>query len=157
MNEIPPFAAHHRASDGKWQTLESHLLGVADLASQFAAKLQLSKQGELLGLMHDLGKYSDQFQYYLKSATGALNQDEDEEWVDSEKLKGKIDHSTAGAQLVWQKLSDQNQLGHIVGQILALCIASHHSGLINCLTADSTSTGEDAFTKRTSKAKTHSK
>jgi CRISPR-associated endonuclease/helicase Cas3 len=152
MNEIPAFAAHHRASDGKWQTLESHLLGVADLASQFAAKLQLSEQGELLGLLHDLGKYSIEFQNYLKSATGALNQDEDEEWVDSEKLKGKVDHSTAGAQLVWQKLSDQNQLSQIVGQILALCIASHHSGLINCLTADSTSTGEDAFTKRTNKA-----
>lgn len=152
MNEIPTFAAHYRASDGHWQTLESHLVGVADLASQFAAKLQLSKQGELLGLLHDLGKYSIEFQNYLKSATGALNQDEDEEWVDSEKLKGKVDHSTAGAQLVWQKLSDQNQLGQIVGQILALCIASHHSGLINCLTADSTSTGEDAFTKRTSKA-----
>ena len=152
MNETPAFAAHHRASDDKWQSLESHLLGVADLASQFAAKLQLSNQGELLGLLHDLGKYSIEFQNYLKSATGALNQDEDEEWVDSEKLKGKVDHSTAGAQLVWQKLSDQNQLGQIVGQILALCIASHHSGLINCLTADSTSTGEDAFTKRTSKA-----
>ena len=157
MNEIPAFAAHHRASDGKWQTLESHLLGVADLASQFAAKLQLSKQGELLGLLHDLGKYSIEFQNYLKSAIGALNQDEDEEWVDSEKLKGKVDHSTAGAQLVWQKLSDQNQLGQIVGQILALCIASHHSGLINCLTADSASTGEDAFTKRTNKvdSRTH--
>jgi CRISPR-associated endonuclease/helicase Cas3 len=159
MNELPPFAAHHRAYDDKWQTLESHLIGVADLASQFAAKLQLSRQGELLGLLHDLGKYSIQFQNYLKSATGALNQDEDEEWVDSEKLKGKVDHSTAGAQLVWQKLSDQNQLGQIVGQILALCIASHHSGLINCLTADSTSTGEDAFTKRTNKAdsRTHLK
>lgn len=152
MSHIPAFAAHHRASDGKWQTLESHLLGVADLASQFAAKLQLSKQGELLGLLHDLGKYSDQFQNYLKSATGAFNQDEDEEWVDSEKLRGKVDHSTAGAQLVWKKLSDQSQLGQIVGQILALCVASHHSGLIDCLTADKTSTGEDAFTKRTSKA-----
>lgn len=152
MNETPAFAAHHRASDDKWQTLESHLLGVADLASQFAAKLQLSNQGELLGLLHDLGKYSIEFQNYLKSATGALNQDEDEEWVDSEKLKGKVDHSTAGAQLVWQKLSDQNQLGQIVGQILALCIASHHSGLINCLTADKTNAVEDAFTKRTSKA-----
>ena len=77
MNEIPAFAAHHRASDDKWQTLESHLLGVADLASQFAAKLQLSKQGELLGLLHDLGKYSIEFQNYLKSATGALtNQSE---------------------------------------------------------------------------------
>lgn len=152
MTSIPPFAAHYRASDKQWQTLDSHLLGVAKLASRFAAKLELATYGELLGLLHDFGKYSHEFQAYLKSATGAFNQDEDEEWVDSDSLRGKVDHSTAGAQLLWQELSKQGPLGQIVGQILALCVASHHSGLINCLTADINSTGEDAFTKRTNKA-----
>ena len=28
MMSIPPFAAHYRASDKQWQTLDSHLLGV---------------------------------------------------------------------------------------------------------------------------------
>lgn len=152
MTSIPTFAAHYRASDKQWQTLDSHLLGVAKLASRFAAKLELATYGELLGLLHDFGKYSHEFQVYLKSATGAFNQDEDEEWVDSDSLRGKVDHSTAGAQLLWQELSKQGPLGQIVGQILALCVASHHSGLINCLTADTNSTGEDAFTKRTNKA-----
>lgn len=155
MMSIPTFAAHYRASDKQWQTLDSHLLGVAKLASRFAGKLELSTYGELLGLLHDFGKYSHEFQAYLKSATGAFNQDEDEEWVDSVSLRGKVDHSTAGAQLLWQELSKQGPLGQIVGQILALCVASHHSGLINCLTADINSTGEDAFTKRTNKADGH--
>jgi CRISPR-associated endonuclease/helicase Cas3 len=104
-----------------------------------------------LGILHDIGKYSDEFQNYLKSAVGLLNQDEDEEFVDAAGLKGKVDHSTAGAQLVWRKLSQQGELGQIVGQMLALCIASHHSGLIDCLTSDRASLGEDRFSRRMNK------
>jgi len=152
VNTVPVFIAHHRESDGATQPLASHLLGVAARSSRFAEKIGLADQGELIGLLHDLGKYSDQFQNYLKSAVGLLNQDDDEEFVDARGLKGKVDHSTAGAQLVWSELSKQGLLGKIVGQVLALCIASHHSGLIDCLTSDVNSLGEDAFGRRMSKA-----
>ena len=140
--------AHHRESDGAIQTLEQHLHGVASMSCLYAKKLNLEDQGELIGLLHDLGKYSQAFQSYIKSAAGLLNQDEDEEFVDAAGLKGKIDHSTAGAQLIWQELSKQGQLGQIVGQILSLCIASHHSGLIDCLSSDTNSLGEDIFGRR---------
>ena len=143
--------AHHRKSDDAVQSLEQHLLGVADKSCLYAKKLNLENQGELTGLLHDLGKYSHAFQSYIKSAVGLLNQDEDEEFVDAVGLKGKIDHSTAGAQLIWQELSQQGQLGQIVGQILSLCIASHHSGLINCLSSDTKSLGEDVFGRRMNK------
>lgn len=157
MNKIPEFVAHHRASDHDWQPLEDHLFGVAGRASTFAAKLGLQDQGELLGLLHDLGKYSQAFQAYLKSATGELNQDEDEDWVDAESLRGKVDHSTAGAQFVWRALGSRGQNEQIAGQVLALCVASHHSGLIDCIAADVAHFGEDTFTKRMRKAqeKTH--
>ena len=144
--------AHHRESDGANQTLEQHLLGVARMSCLYAKKLNLENQGELIGLLHDLGKYSHAFQSYIKSAVGLLNQDEDEEFVDAVGLKGKIDHSTAGAQLIWKELSSQGQLGQIVGQILSLCIASHHSGLIDCLSSDTNSLGEDVFGRRMNKA-----
>lgn len=143
--------AHHRESDGEVQSLEQHLLGVAGMSCLYAKKLNLESQGELIGLLHDLGKYSQAFQAYIKSAVGLLNQDEDEEFVDAAGLKGKIDHSTAGAQLIWQELSKQGQLGQIVGQILSLCIASHHSGLIDCLSSDTNSFGEDVFGRRMNK------
>ncbi|MDD4910734.1 MAG: CRISPR-associated helicase Cas3' [Sideroxydans sp.] len=143
--------AHHRKSDDAIQTLEQHLRGVANLSCLYAKKLNLEDQGELIGLLHDLGKYSQAFQTYIKSAVGLLNQDEDEEFVDAAGLKGKIDHSTAGAQLIWQELSKQGQLGQIVGQILSLCIASHHSGLIDCLSSDTNSLGEDVFSRRMNK------
>ncbi len=141
------FIAHVRIS-GEQQSLEDHLLGVGKIAADSAAKLNLSLAGELLGLLHDLGKYSVEFQAYLKSAAGLLNQDEDADYVDAAGLRGKIDHSTAGAQIVWRELSKQGSLGSMVGQMLALCIASHHSGLIDCLSADLNHFGEDKFSRR---------
>jgi CRISPR-associated endonuclease/helicase Cas3 len=152
MVSKPLFIAHHRESDGATQSLATHLCNVAMLANSFAAKIGLDKQGELIGLLHDLGKFSAAFQAYIKSAVGLLDQDEDEEFVNAAGLKGKIDHSTAGAQLVWRELSKQGQLGQIVGQILALCIASHHSGLIDCLSSDTDNLGEDVFSRRMNKA-----
>ncbi len=139
-------------SGGHRQLLSHHLSKVAELSSSYARKVGLPLQGELIGLLHDLGKYSTEFQNYLKSATGLLNFDEDDEFVDAKGLKGKIDHSSAGAQFIWQELSTQGQLGAIVSQILALCLASHHSGLIDCLKSGVNSPVEDAFTKRMKKS-----
>lgn len=143
--------AHVRSGDGAIQSLEDHLTGVSRLASRHAEKLGLAEQGELIGLLHDLGKYSEEFQRYLESAVGLRNPDGDEEFVDAQSLRGKVDHSSAGAQFIWRELSGQGQLGAIAGQILALCIASHHSGLIDCLTSDPSHPVEDAFTRRMNK------
>lgn len=150
----PAAVAHYRVRDDCWQSLPRHLSGTARWAKRFAEKLGLGMLGELLGLLHDLGKYSQAFQIYLKSAVGKLAPDVDEDWVDARQLKGKIDHSSAGAQYVWQMLGHgHGQLGTIVGQLAALCIASHHSGLINGLSA----AGEDDFIARMRKddGKTH--
>jgi CRISPR-associated endonuclease/helicase Cas3 len=135
-----------------YQKICDHLSNVSNIAKVFSTKIGLSKAGELLGLLHDLGKYSDAFQNYLGSATGLINQDEDE-YVDSQGLKGKIDHSTAGAQYIWNLSKVKRIQEQIAAQVLALCIASHHSGLIDCLTVD----GENSFDRRMAKTgnKTH--
>ena len=150
MSETTTYIAHQRKSDGKEQSLETHLLEVSAITKSLAAKIGLQEQGELIGLLHDLGKYSKEFQDYLKSAVGLIDQDEDD-YVDAKSKKGKVDHSTAGAQLIWQELYARGKMGPIVGQMLSLCIASHHSGLIDCLSSDSGSFGEDRFTKRIDK------
>ena len=149
--ESPAYIAHYRKHDETFQSLEEHLLGVAKMAESFASKIGLKKQGELIGLLHDLGKYSSEFQTYLKSAVGMINPDEDD-FMDARGHRGKVDHSTAGAQFVWEELSRRGRMGQVVGQILALCIASHHSGLIDCLSSDASSLGEDRFTRRMQKS-----
>lgn len=128
------FIAHVR-KNGDVQLLRTHLVETAEICASLTEKIGLSSAGRLLGLLHDFGKYSQKFQVYIKSAEGRINPDEDE-WVDAGKLRGKIDHSTAGAQLIWQQLSLlATKAGHgsLVGQILSLCIVSHHSGLIDCI------------------------
>jgi CRISPR-associated endonuclease/helicase Cas3 len=141
------FIAHHRTS-GEDQSLSSHLLEVAYLASTFAGKIGLPNAGELVGLLHDLGKYSSAFQNYLKSAVGYLEQDKDDDFIDPQRMKGKIDHSTAGAQAIFREFKERGQIDRIAGEVLAVCICSHHSGLIDCLGSD----GSDLLTRRLEKA-----
>lgn len=91
------------------QTVEDHLHGVGVLASKFASPIGLSKEAELIGRLHDIGKYQTSFRDYI---TG--------------KYKGRVDHSTIGAKLFFQK-------GDNLGLIGAFCVAGHHCGLQNLL------------------------
>lgn len=144
--------AHWRESDQTPQYLADHLLNVSKYSLGFSKKIRLEVAGELIGLLHDLGKYSEDFRCYIHSALGLLNPDEDD-YVDSRALKGKVDHSSAGAQFIWQTLSKRGERESLIGQLLTLCIASHHSGLIDCLNPE----GSDVFGTRMKKPeeKTH--
>ena len=127
--------AHVRKLDGLQQLLIDHLLETSTISGQLAAKLNLGLVGELLGLMHDFGKYSRKFQKYIHDETGLFNPDLDDE--ESTPNGSKVDHSTAGAQWVYRKLRKfgaAQGIGELFGQMLGLCIASHHGeGLIDCL------------------------
>jgi CRISPR-associated endonuclease/helicase Cas3 len=141
------------------QELYEHLKGVAELAKTHAEKISMENYGELLGLLHDLGKYSAEFQKYITDAIKKnepqFNPDEDEDFEDPTGKKGRIDHSTAGAQFLSYK-NDSSNAHKILGQFLSLCLVSHHSGLINCLTTDNSGTW-DSYSRRLSKNenKTH--
>ena len=117
------YIAHIRSSDRKIQTVEKHLYEVSEIASELAEKIGSREAGALLGLMHDFGKYSSEFQNYIKSAKGEINPDEDD-YIDTKGMKGKIDHSSAGAQWIWHELKDEPLGGaSLCAQILALCVA----------------------------------
>lgn len=148
-----PFAAHYRQHGEVYacHPLCEHLFGVAALSRAFAHKIGLEEAGELLGLVHDLGKYGQHFQKYLASAVGLCNQDEDNESGDAKTLKGKIDHSSAGAQFLWGSFPHSDPKHMLTRQILALCAASHHSGLIDCLTSSPNRPTENAFAHRIAK------
>jgi CRISPR-associated endonuclease/helicase Cas3 len=116
--------AHSRAgmAESDWEPLEDHLRLVAEGraglpgAAGFAAALGARDFGRLAGLWHDLGKYSREFQDYIRGASGSEA---------SLEVLTKVDHSTAGAQ---------HAIGHLgpqLGLLLAHCIAGHHSGLLD--------------------------
>jgi CRISPR-associated endonuclease/helicase Cas3 len=130
------------------QPLHEHLANVSSLSTNSSSCLGLPIAGELIGYLHDIGKASSFFQRYIRSASGLLDL-EAEEHIDSSGLKGKIDHSTAGAQLVWRAAiqSQPKMQDMLFAQMLALCICSHHSGLIDCLGP----AGDRTFGQRISK------
>jgi len=103
-----------------------HLNKVAYLCSQFATKLNLRSHGYTAGLLHDLGKYSQQFQDYINPCSSVA--------------KGG-DHSTAGAAWIRQEL---HYSVPISSYVISISIACHHSGLINLLHPD----GQNGYATR---------
>ena len=141
--------AHVRKLDRLQQLLIDHLLETSSISGQLAAKLNLGLVGELLGLMHDFGKYSRKFQKYIHDETGLFNPDLDDE--ESTPNGSKVDHSTAGAQWVYRELRKfgaAQGIGELFGQMLGLCIASHHGeGLIDCLDGEGNPKWIERFNK----------
>ncbi|EJP29626.1 CRISPR-associated helicase Cas3 [Haemophilus sputorum HK 2154] len=99
--------------------------------------------------MHDFGKYSHKFQKYIHDETGLFNPDLDDE--ESTPNGSKVDHSTAGAQWVYRelrKIGAEQGIGELFGQMLGLCIASHHGeGLIDCLDGEGNPKWIERFNK----------
>ena len=97
--------------------------------------------------MHDFGKYSQKFQNYIRRVNNVgFNFDQDDE----DSFKGG-DHSTAGAQWVYRELRKfgaAQGIGELFGQMLGLCIASHHGeGLIDCLDGEGNPKWIERFNK----------
>lgn len=86
------------------QTLQEHLSGTAELAKIFAEKFGKGEWGYCAGMLHDIGKYSEEFQRKI--------------W---HNLNDPVDHSTAGAKVC-------GELGGLY-ELLTYCIAGHHAGL----------------------------
>ncbi|HCY41925.1 MAG TPA: CRISPR-associated helicase/endonuclease Cas3 [Prolixibacteraceae bacterium] len=100
------------------QELQSHLEGTSQLAYYFASTFQNAEWGKLLGLWHDLGKYSDEFQEYIKVNSG---------YEEDDQRRPKTDHTSAAAILAKELYPS------LFWQPIAYCIAGHHAGLHNWL------------------------
>lgn len=135
------YKAHIR-KEGTVQELADHLLAVSSLASEYSKKIEMTDFGYISGLLHDYGKYNDLFQRYLESGAGNLKNG-DSRYVDFKRLKGKIDHSTAGSQYI-ENLNIGND---IINHILQIIIASHHGGLLDFINTE----GDMPFIKRMDK------
>lgn len=117
------FYAHKRElRDGaiSQQTVLDHLTGTAQRAAQCLRLVGLEKTGYLAGLLHDMGKYTDDFQQYLVAG-------------DSSK-RGSVIHTFQGCRFMMEKFHrDDDELPSIIAsELIAFAIGAHH-GLFDCV------------------------
>lgn len=130
------FCAHINKTTYKEQSVKEHLLNVAKLSKEYASKISFEATGELVGILHDMGKGTKKFDTYIRYCIKNPN---------DRSLKGTINHSTAGAKLIYDKYfntSDPYRL--LTAQLISLATCSHHGGLIDCLDLK----GIDRFTEK---------
>ena len=111
MPDGSPYFAHTKEDaegnlrpESEWQPLSDHLRRVSDLAAGFARPLGLESEARIAGLLHDLGKYRDEFQSYLRR---------------QRQSSADTQHSVYGA--AWA--TDRDLLASAFG------VAGHHAGL----------------------------
>lgn len=81
-------------------------MAVGKIAAECASHFSASEIARVTGLLHDLGKYSTEFQARL------------------EGNPARADHATAGAQLAESRYP-------LIGKLIAYAVAGHHAGLAN--------------------------
>lgn len=116
------YIAHIRESDGQIQTVKEHLLGVKELAESYGEKLGVMYLTGLAGMLHDLGKYTNEFKEYILEAVSNSF---------SPPKRGSVDHSTAGGKILYKLFHEENITCYkgIVAEIVGNAIISHHSYL----------------------------
>lgn len=110
--QMKEYLAHY---DGVKQTqlLKEHILGTSKLAAKEGERIGIAHIVQIIALLHDCGKYSDSFQAYIRQETD---------------INGKINHTSAGAQVLesFCKYKSQNRHFKEFYEVLCYVITAHH-------------------------------
>lgn len=108
LEDSPAYFAHStdRRDKSNWQLLAVHLQNVGKMAAARAVTFDAEGLAETAGLLHDIGKYTNDFQRRIAGDVV------------------RVDHATRGAILAVERYGP-------LGYLLAYGIAGHHAGLAN--------------------------
>lgn len=107
------FIAHIDYEFGKLQTCEEHCISVAKASERALSGIGLGKTAYLAGLLHDMGKFSEEFQAYIREGDSAK--------------RGTVIHSFAGVRYMLTKFHDgKREYEDLASEIIAFAIGSHH-------------------------------
>lgn len=106
----------HISNDGERQSVLEHLQNTARLASDFSVE-DFKQINYLCGMLHDIGKYSDEFQEHINGS------------------EMKTEHSICGA-VEASKFTGKNTP---LSLLIQLCVAGHHTGIPDCGSVNDTS------------------
>ena len=104
-------------SPDRWHLLSDHLKTTGSLCQKFALSFDASDLMLQIGLLHDIGKYSDEFQDYLIKCDQFENKK-----LEKRPKRGSAHHKETGGCFA----IGQNQK---YGEFIAACIYGHHGGL----------------------------
>lgn len=121
--------AHIRNSDGTIQTVEEHLLAVKKLAETSGKEIGIKHLCGLAGILHDAGKFSSEFKEYILAVVNN---------PDAPPKRGSVDHSTAGAKILYKLYHEQpkSELHVLTTEIVGNAVLSHHSYLRDYLSPE---------------------
>lgn len=123
----------------KFQLLNEHINNVVEYAAIFGSRNNLTAICRLLAYLHDMGKYSPEFQKYIREVAKNIQNGE-------RSSSPIIDHGSYGAAYLYvsvqPRIEKQNSNTKIKGilpfftDFLAMCLAYHHGGLDDYLSIE---------------------
>lgn len=123
----------HKENEKK-QELTVHLLEAGQYAQSEGEKIGIGTLATLCLQLHDAGKFSTEFQAYIKQE-------------DDLPKRGAVNHSSAGAELLMQEFKNSPyhsvQDMRLLIELISYTITAHH-GIYDCIDED----GEDKFEVR---------
>ena len=114
------FLAHIRMGEAGMaqQALADHFRNTAWYAADCLCGVGLRHSGMLLGLVHDCGKFKEEFQKYLQNPNG---------------IQGSVNHTFAGTRLLLERYHGSGDgMQSLAAELRAFASGSHH-GLFDCV------------------------
>lgn len=93
------------------QTASSHCKNTAKYAQARLSGVGLSNAAYLIGLLHDCGKFKEEFANYL---------------ADPNSIRGSVNHTFAGCRLLLERYHDDDPIRRLSAELMAVSVGSHH-------------------------------
>jgi CRISPR-associated endonuclease/helicase Cas3 len=138
------FPAHICLDSGteRVQSVQAHCRSAAAIAQKTLSPIHWGTSAYLAGLLHDAGKFTEEFRSYLEQAAHG-----------DKPRRGSVNHTFAGVRYLlktYHTPKNDSDLAPVVAELLAFAVGAHH-GLFDCVDEN----GHSGFDHRLNKPGIH--